>query len=161
MNKTAILKKIKTGLKVFFILAGAGLLAILAYSFYIFNLEKFIPVLETTVFTTQQFTAGSKASMRVLTLSRGTPEPIAGADVSIHLKEDASKRKHYFIKGNRGNRLTLLPVRRARGFFGECTMALLQPPLKEKPPSPFPFPSKKIPAFSSLPIKISTAPANQ
>ncbi len=125
MNKTAILKKIKTGLKVFFILAGAGLLAILAYSFYIFNLEKFIPVLETTVFTTQQFTAGSKASMRVLTLSRGTPEPIAGADVSIHLKEDASKKETLLYKGKTGATGSLSCRFDVPGdFLGECTMAL-------------------------------------
>jgi len=87
MNNTTK-SKIK---KILFIIVPLFIILLAIYTFYIFNLEKYMDQQDTLIFGQNKFSPGSFASFRVITLDHKTRTPIPGAEIEIIAKAKEKK----------------------------------------------------------------------
>jgi hypothetical protein len=93
MKEKTVFERLKKPGKSLYILLFLLLVIVLVYSIYNNNREKFMGSLETIVYAPGHFISGTDTSLRVIILDRKSLQPVAGANVSILLKEEKTGRE--------------------------------------------------------------------
>jgi len=75
------------------------ILTIICFSTYTIHLDKFVSLQDTLVYAQDEFEAGSKAGIRVVTLNSKDSKPIKDAELTIAIKDPKTKKEKVVYKG--------------------------------------------------------------
>ena len=85
--------------KAIFIALPIMILILVGYSFYMLNLENYMDNQNTLVFGQNDFTPGSEAGLRIVTLNHKNSEPITGAAVTIIARDKDTMQEVLLFEG--------------------------------------------------------------
>lgn len=79
--------------------ALVSILTLVAFSTYTFHLDKFVSLQDTIVYAQDEFEAGSKAGLRVITLNSKDSQPIKNAEITVAIRQPNTKQEKVVYKG--------------------------------------------------------------